>query len=245
MRTGFLYGTALAAALLTAPASFVFAAESDLPPPQRQSAPEEAGAAAVESPEAADEKPSPQVVQEQLRRWQELTPQERQRLIELYRKFQSLPEPNRRLLRERLGEWRKMPQQQRQRIRGRFRRFAQAGGEHREALRGRAMRWRAMGEERRFFIRKALAVLTELPKETIDQLKALPSDQRREALVEILAQHGVEIPGAAGDAPRRGERARHRLESPEESPPPARDDEEATQGPQRPAGNRRRGGRQR
>lgn len=245
MRTGFPYRTAFAAAVILAAASSAFAAQREGAPAPRENAREEGAAPAAGSAEAESERPDPQAVQERLRRWQDLTAEERRKLVELYRRFQSLPEPERRQIRERLQEWQKMPQQERQRIRARYRQFNQAATGRREALRRRATRWGAMAEVRRTFIRRALGVLKELPKEKIEELKALPPDERRNALTGILAQHGVEIPDASeGTGRRRGQGSPRTREAPAEDQPPV-PPEEGTEGGQGPARiQRRRGGRE-
>jgi hypothetical protein len=54
-----------------------------------------------------------------------------------------------------------------------------------------------MPEERRLFLKRALAVLKELPPERIEELKKLTPEKRRQELRTILQKKGIEIPEPA------------------------------------------------
>ena len=184
-----------AAFVVAAPTAIVRAAQAAEEPP----APAATDEVSRETPQGEGQaeppaKPSPDALQERLRRWRELPPEERARLMERYRQFMKLPEETRRGLYGRLGEWEKMPPEEKQRIRARLHQFRGLGPDRERAMRGRMSQWRAMSQERRLLIRKVLAVLRGLPKEKIEELKALPPDERRSQLADILKAHGIEIP---------------------------------------------------
>ena len=161
--------------------------------PQAEAAPES---------KQGEETTAPKEKEARIKWWLSLTPEQRQKFIERYRKFEGLPAEQRKRIRERMTQWRQMPPERRAKIDQLFRRYRQLPPEDRQRFERRMQTWRSMPEQRRALIRRVLTVLKKLPGEEIERLKKLPAEERRKELVRILEENGVKLPAGAAERAR-------------------------------------------
>lgn len=142
-----------------------------------------------------------------MERFRALPPEKQKELIERYKAFQQLPEDQQRRLRMRLRRWHEMSAEDRKKTMDRYRQFREMPLERHRQMRRRWGAWQAMPEERKQLIRRALAVIRDIPPDEMEKIKALPEEQRREALKEILRQNGVDVSSIGNDGGAREDQA--------------------------------------
>jgi hypothetical protein len=103
--------------------------------------------------------------QEALQRWQQLPPEEKERLRERYREYQQLPPEQQQRLRQNLERFRKMDPQQQTQLLERFRRWQQFSPERRENLRRMFRQYQQLDPEQQHQLRQDLKKLRELSPE--------------------------------------------------------------------------------
>jgi hypothetical protein len=131
--------------------------------------------------------------QARLARWRALPPEEQKRLKERYEAWQKLPEDRKTAIREHMNAWRQMPPDAKKKVMDRMREYHQLPPDRNERMRRHWEAWSRMSPERKALARRVAGILRELPKEEIQRLKAMPLDERRAALKDLLAAKGVEI----------------------------------------------------
>lgn len=139
-----------------------------------------------------------------IRRWRALTPERRRKLMELHHRYKKLPEKTKAGIDQRFEKWRRLSPEEKRRMRERLARFRGLDERKRKGFRRRLTAWRSMSDERRKFLRKALAVLKKLPPEKIEELKDMPTAQRRGALRAVFKEHGLEMPRGGRQKGRQG-----------------------------------------
>ena|SRR6266404_5714049 len=82
---------------------------------------------------------SPRFVQN----WQELSPQERARALENYRRFQKLPPERQHNLEERYQHWTEMPDEEKERVRRNYDRFRKMDSDQKEEFLRKYKRWQS------------------------------------------------------------------------------------------------------
>ena len=79
--------------------------------------------------------------------WYELSPQERSRALDNYRRFQKLPPDRQRDLEERYNRWQQLPGEEQERIRRNYRRYRDMNSDQKEDFSRRYRRWREQPRE--------------------------------------------------------------------------------------------------
>jgi hypothetical protein len=76
-------------------------------------------------------------------RWDELSPRERSRALDNYRRFQKLPPEKKRDLEERYDRWRHLPSEEQERIRQNYRRYRGMNSDEKEEFGRKYKYWRS------------------------------------------------------------------------------------------------------
>jgi hypothetical protein len=79
--------------------------------------------------------------------WYELSPQERSRALDNYRRFQKLPPERQRSLEERYNQWQQLPPEEQDRIRQNYRRYRDMNSDQKEDFSRRYKNWRSRPRE--------------------------------------------------------------------------------------------------
>lgn len=79
--------------------------------------------------------------------WYELSPQERSRALDNYRRFQKLPQERQRTLEERYNQWQQLPTEEQDRIRQNYRRYRDMNSDQKEDFSRRYRHWRSQPRE--------------------------------------------------------------------------------------------------
>ena len=80
----------------------------------------------------------------QVRRdWDDISPSERSRALENYRRFQKLPPERQRDIQERYHRWRELPSEEQDRIRENYRRYRGMNSDEKEEFLNKYRRWRS------------------------------------------------------------------------------------------------------
>jgi len=150
---------------------------------------------------------------ERLRRWNEMPPEERRKLMERYDRYKQLTDEVRESIKGRHDRWEKLSDEEKERIKKRFERFHSMSEEEKQHIRGRMQQWRSMSQERRTFLREATKILKTLPPEKLEELKKHSPEDRRRRLREIFEEHGLKIERRNGNSSvERQDAPRHRRE---------------------------------
>ena len=75
--------------------------------------------------------------------WYELSPQERSRALDNYRRFQKLPPERQHDLEERYNQWQQLPTEEQERIRQNYRRYRDMNSDQKEDFSRRYKHWRS------------------------------------------------------------------------------------------------------
>lgn len=75
--------------------------------------------------------------------WYELSPQERSRALENYRRFQKLPPEKRRSLEEQYNRWQQLPSDEQERIRRNYDRYRGMNSDQKEEFSRKYKKWRS------------------------------------------------------------------------------------------------------
>lgn len=86
---------------------------------------------------------SPVAPQQIAQSWQDLSPQERARALENYRRFQKLPEERRHNLEEQYHRWTELPDTEKERVRRNYDRFRKMDSDEKEEFLRKYRRWQA------------------------------------------------------------------------------------------------------
>jgi hypothetical protein len=81
------------------------------------------------------------------RSWEELTPEQRERVRQHYQRFQRLPEERRRAVEERYRHWRELPPQEQQRLRRNYESYQSLNPEQRREFREKYRRWKSRKDD--------------------------------------------------------------------------------------------------
>lgn len=120
-----------------------------------------------------------EVTPEKLKRWQTMTPEERERIRSRYRRWKKLPPERRERILERGRRWREIPEGQRRFLRERREIYRNARPEEKRAIEKFVRRWRQLPLERRHKMRGTLDEMRDLPANKRDErLKDWPSYRR-------------------------------------------------------------------
>lgn len=79
--------------------------------------------------------------------WYELSPQERSRALDNYRRFQKLPPERKHELEERYNQWQQLPSEEQDRIRQNYRRYRDMNSDQKEDFSRRYKHWRSQPRE--------------------------------------------------------------------------------------------------
>ena len=79
--------------------------------------------------------------------WYELSPQERSRALDNYRRFQKLPPERPRALEERYNQWQQLPNEEQDRIRQNYRRYRDMKSDQKEDFSHRYKQWRTQPQK--------------------------------------------------------------------------------------------------
>jgi len=82
---------------------------------------------------------SPRFVQN----WQELSPRERARALENYRRFQKLPPERQRSIEERYQHWTELPDEEKERVRRNYDRFRKMDSDEKEEFLRKYKKWQS------------------------------------------------------------------------------------------------------
>jgi arylsulfatase A-like enzyme len=83
---------------------------------------------------------SPQFIDQS---WYELSPQERSRALENYKRFQKLPPERRRAIEEQYHHWQKLPPEEKERIRRNWDRYRGMNSDQKEDFQRKYKKWRS------------------------------------------------------------------------------------------------------
>ncbi len=75
--------------------------------------------------------------------WYELSPRDRSRALENYRRFQKLPPERQRDIQERYNRWQQLPSEEQNRIRENYRRYRGMNSDEKEEFLHKYRRWRS------------------------------------------------------------------------------------------------------
>lgn len=75
--------------------------------------------------------------------WQELSPQERARALENYRRFQKLPPERQRSIEERYHRWTELPDEEKERVRRNYDRFRKMDSDEKEEFLRKYKKWQS------------------------------------------------------------------------------------------------------
>ncbi|MEW6296164.1 MAG: DUF3106 domain-containing protein [Thermodesulfobacteriota bacterium] len=81
--------------------------------------------------------------QEIAQSWYELSPQERSRALENYRRFQKLPPERKRAIEERYQRWQQLPPEEKERIRRNYERYRGMNSDQKEDFQRKYKKWRS------------------------------------------------------------------------------------------------------
>ena len=127
-----------------------YAAEDEMPPAgEDQTQPAQTPAEGQESV-AKGGKVSP----EAMRRWQQLSPEQKKKVRRNWKKIKNLPPERRREIVEKYKKWKQLPPDQKRRIREKFQRLKKLSPEQRQQLRERMGKWRNLPPERKQELRE-------------------------------------------------------------------------------------------
>ncbi|HEV8714616.1 MAG TPA: DUF3106 domain-containing protein [Candidatus Binatia bacterium] len=76
--------------------------------------------------------------------WYELSPQERSRALENYRRFQKLPPEKQRSIEERYNRWQQLPSDEQERIRRNYDRYRGMNSDQKEEFSRKYKQWRSL-----------------------------------------------------------------------------------------------------
>jgi hypothetical protein len=79
--------------------------------------------------------------------WYELSPQEKSRALDNYRRFQKLPPERQRALEERYNQWQQLPAEEQDRLRRNYRRYRDMNSDQKEDFSRRYKHWRERPRE--------------------------------------------------------------------------------------------------
>jgi len=77
--------------------------------------------------------------------WYELSPRERSRALENYRRFQKLPPERRRSLEEQYNRWQQLPSEEKDRLRRNYERYRGMDSDEKEEFNRKYKKWRSQG----------------------------------------------------------------------------------------------------
>jgi hypothetical protein len=77
--------------------------------------------------------------------WYELSPQERSRALENYRRFQKLPPEKQRSLEEQYNRWQGLPSDEKERLRRNYQRYRGMNSDEKEEFSRKYRQWRSQG----------------------------------------------------------------------------------------------------
>ena len=75
--------------------------------------------------------------------WYQLSPQERSRALDNYRRFQKLPPERQRALEDRYNQWQQLPPEEQDRLRQNYRRYRDMNSDQKEDFSRRYKHWRS------------------------------------------------------------------------------------------------------
>lgn len=75
--------------------------------------------------------------------WYQLSPQEKSRALDNYRRFQKLPPERQHDLEERYNQWQRLPNEEQERIRRNYRRYRDMNSDQKEDFSRRYKHWRS------------------------------------------------------------------------------------------------------
>src|SRR5215813_13059255 len=75
--------------------------------------------------------------------WQDLSPQERERALENYRRFQKLPPARQKTLEEQYHRWTELPDEEKDRVRRNYDRFRKMNSDEKEEFFRKYKKWQA------------------------------------------------------------------------------------------------------
>lgn len=84
-----------------------------------------------------------EIIQKIEQDWYELSPRERSRTLENYRRFQKLPPERQRDIQERYNRWQQLPSEEKSRIRENYRRYRGMNSDEKEEFNRKYRRWRS------------------------------------------------------------------------------------------------------
>src|SRR5262245_8205480 len=109
-------------------------------------------AAPAFSARADDPKPPPPL--EGTKRWQKLTPEERQRIHERWQQFQKLPPDQQEQLRQKMKQFRSLPKEERARVRQNYQKWQQLTPGKRQQMREKYQRFQQLPPEQKQQVRE-------------------------------------------------------------------------------------------
>jgi len=77
--------------------------------------------------------------------WYELSPRERSRALENYRRFQKLPPEKRRSLEDQYNRWQRLPSEEKDRLRRNYERYRGMNSDEKEEFSRKYKKWRSQG----------------------------------------------------------------------------------------------------
>jgi len=77
--------------------------------------------------------------------WYELSPKERSRALENYRRFQKLPPEKQRNLEEQYNRWQQLPSEEKDRLRRNYERYRGMNSDEKEEFSRKYKKWRSQG----------------------------------------------------------------------------------------------------
>ena len=108
---------------------------------------------------------------DKLKRWREMSPEQKEIIKERFRKWKNLPPEERDKLRKNFQKFKAMPPEQRQILKERFRRFKNLSPEERQGLLENYEKWRSLDPEKRKELRKEFKRWKDLPPERRREMK--------------------------------------------------------------------------
>ena len=158
--------------------------------------------APAQSPEAGSPPPAQQdaELQERIRWWQRLSPDEKKAMRERYQQFQKMPTGQQQQMRERVKRWRGLSPLERQRMRERHRAFRSLPFTEQTRIRQNYKRWQNLPPAKRQQMRKRFEQFRSLPKAEREQLRKrvreLDSEKRKRFLrrAEELHRQRPQLP---------------------------------------------------
>lgn len=133
-------------------------------------------AGSLAAPAVAQSGPTPEELRLRVERWRTLTPDERQKFVERYRAFKTLPPEQQLQLQQSFQRWKNMDQVTRQRLLNRWRHYQSLSPDKKREFHRRWRKWQAMKADDRARL-----------KQKFRKFQALTPDERR-AIIERYKQ---------------------------------------------------------